>query len=125
MKADLADPNIFDYPDRMAPLHIACGPDGSLEIAQVILSCPNTNPNVLDGKQQAPIHYAVSNAQPNYYSASNANPNIRNSFGLTALHIACNQACIKPRNSATFLEITGILQSQSRIQNMELHFKLP
>ena len=108
-----ADPNIFDYPDRMAPLHIACGPDGSLEIVQVILSCPNTNPDVLDHRHAAPIHFAVSSAQPKILHClitSNANPNIRDSNGYTPLHIACMLACIKPGNRlATFLEIAGIL----------------
>ena len=112
-----ADPNILDRINGIAPLHIACNRyKGSLEKAQIILSCPNTNPNILDGKHQAPIHYAVSNAQPKILHcliASNANPNIRNHLGLTPLHIACNQAGILPKTEgnadATALEMAGIL----------------
>ena len=90
------DPNIPDYINGIAPLHIACGSDGSLEIAQVILSCPNTDPNILDGIKNTPLHYAVFSAQPKILQcliASNANPNIRNRDGFTPLHIVCNQAC--------------------------------
>ncbi len=111
-----ADPNILDYTNNgMAPLHIACGPDGSIETTQVILSCPNTDPNILDGNHAAPIHYAVSSTRPYILRcliASNANPNIRNSDGFTPLHIACVLACCTPGigvNIAIALEMTAIL----------------
>ena len=124
-----ADPNIFDSPDRMAPLHIACGLDGSLEIARVILSCPNTNPNILDVKHATPLHYAVSSAQPKILQcliASNANPNIRNDLGLTPLHIACNQAGILPKTEvnadATALEMAGILLKAKADPHMDSIF---
>ena len=75
-----ADPNILDYANGMAPLHIACSLKGSLEVAQVILSCPNTDPNILDDKHLTPLHFAASNAHPKILQcliASNANPNIK------------------------------------------------
>ena len=110
------DPNIPDYINGIAPLHIACGSDGSLEIAQVILSCPNTDPNILDGIKNTPLHYAVSSAQPKILQClieSNANPNIRNRDGFTPLHAACDQACCTPGitrvNIAAAFEMTGIL----------------
>ncbi len=66
MEREAAPPNILDYKNGMAPLHITCCPNGSLEMAQVILSCPNTDPNILDGKHDTPL--VSSNAQPKLLS---------------------------------------------------------
>ena len=111
-----ANPNILDLTHKMAPLHIACSLHGSLEVAQVILNCPNTDPNILDGKKDAPIHYAVKCANIKLLQsliASNANPNIRDSEGFTPLHIVCLQASFKKpgteSNTAIVLEMTEIL----------------
>ena len=113
-----ADPNILDFKNRMAPLHITCCPNGSSEIAQLILSCPNTDPDILDGKLDTPLHYVVSsNAEPKLLQcliASNANPNICNRDGYTPLHTACVLSCcsipgIARKNTVIALEMTGIL----------------
>ena len=125
-----ADPNILDRINGIAPLHIACNLyKGSLEKAQIILSCPNTNPDILDVKHATPLHYAVSGAQHKILQcliASNANPNIRNSFGLTPLHIACNQAGIPPKTEvnadATALEMAGILLKAKADPHMDSKF---
>ena len=88
-----ADPNILDYTNEMAPLHIACGPKGSLEMAQVILSCPNTDPNILDRTNETPLHFAAAVANPKILKcliASNANPNIQNQEGATPLYVLCD-----------------------------------
>ena len=122
-----ADPNIRENTKRMAPLHIACNHNLSLEIAQAILSCPNTDPDILDVKHATPLHHAVSNAQPKILQClieSNANPNIRNGFGLTPLHIACLQACrtAEVNTGAAFLEMTGILLKAKADPHMDSIF---
>ena len=123
-----ADPNILDYKNGMAPLHIACSPDGSLEMAQVILSCPNTDPDILDVKHQAPLHYAVSKSQPKLLQcliASNANPNIRDGEDFTPLHTACVFACCTPEigvNIAQALEMAGILLEAKADPHMDSKF---